>query len=104
MYNLKGLILIESALFAEMGFCEVVNNNIVLLGCTPKVQHQRLLERGYNDKKIAFKNDLQFTTVEKKKAIENEISKSSYGHLFEINDENDGLRKYTLMFFVFLNR
>lgn len=74
---------------AEMGFSEIVN----IFGCAPKVQHQRLLARGYNDQKIAFKNDLQFSTEQKKRTIENEISKSCYGHVFEINNENDGSEK-----------
>jgi len=89
LYNLKGLILIESALFAEMKLADLVNNNLVLVGCTPDEQHLRLLARGYTEERIVFKNDIQLSASQKKQILVQQVFLSGYGNVFEINNEND---------------
>lgn len=87
LYGLKGIVLIESALFAEVGISSFVNNYMVLLSCNEKEQKERLLERGYSVEKIKFRKSAQYTTEKKREVLLKEINKAGFGELMECTDD-----------------
>ena len=93
LYGIRGLVLIESALFAEMDASKLVNNNIVLLQSNTSQQIDRMYERGYNSEKIQQRLKAQLPYEQKKKLIEKEIDRYKFGDLIEIRDLSAGARK-----------
>jgi dephospho-CoA kinase len=76
VYGKTGIILIESALFAEHNISDIVNNNIILVHTNQETQLKRLQNRG--DDMTTIKNflDGQYNTVMKQKSLEEKIQKS----------------------------
>lgn len=86
--GLKGIILINSALFVEAKICDFVNNNFVLVKCSDETRIARLKKRNYTDKQIENRLRAQLPTEEKAKAIQDLIKKQNCGSLIEyINEE-----------------
>lgn len=67
--GLKGIILLNSALFVEAKICDFVNNNFVLVKCSDETRMARLKKRNYTDKQIENRLKAQLSTEEKAKAI-----------------------------------
>jgi pantetheine-phosphate adenylyltransferase len=86
VYGKTGIILIESALFAEHNISDIVNNNIILVHTDQETQLKRLQNRG--DDMTTIKNflDGQYNTVMKQKSLEEKIQKSWYGKVIRINN------------------
>lgn len=88
--GLKGIILLNSALFVEAKICDFVNNNFVLVKCSDETRMARLKKRNYTDKQIENRLKAQLSTEEKAKAIRGLIEEHSCGSLIEYtNEENN---------------
>ena len=60
----SGLVLVESALFAEAGILRVCNNNMILVNVSDEDQHQRLKDRKYDEKQIQRRISSQYDAEE----------------------------------------
>lgn len=89
--NLKGIILISSALFVEQGICGLVNNNFIFVTCPDNVREKRLMKRGYNDIEIKNRLEAQYSPEAKLHFIKKLIREQSCGEVIEFNnvDGND---------------
>ncbi len=87
LYGKRGIILLESALFAEMDLFSLCNNNIILLDSG----ETHIAERGHSEQRIQNIIAAQFTLEEKRKAIENKIAEDRYGQMICIHDESPSL-------------
>jgi pantetheine-phosphate adenylyltransferase len=86
--GLKGIILLNSALFVEAKICNFVNNNFVLVKCSDETRMTRLKKRNYTDKQIENRLKAQLSTEEKAKAIQDLIKEHSCGSLIEFTNED----------------
>lgn len=92
LFGLEGLILIESAIFAETHTTHVVNNNVILVHAPNEVCQERLRKR-YNfladisderaEEEIKRRVSSQFSVDEKRTNVNIDIDKSGYGTLIE---------------------
>lgn len=89
--DLKGIVLINSALFVEANICDLVNNNFIFVACPENIRIQRLQKRGYNDFQIKNRLSAQLTPETKLDTIKNYIKNESCGSIIEFNnfDNND---------------
>jgi len=84
--NLKGLVIIESALFVELKFMDIVNNNIILVNVNRDEQIFRMKKRGYDDEMIKNRLKAQWTFKEKLFSIQD--TELFYGGSHWIIDNN----------------
>jgi len=89
MYDKKGLILINAALTAEIGISYLSNNNVILVTADKKSQERRLRERNLTNEQIERRLASQHTQEEKRRRIEEMISKHKQGRIW-IADDSDG--------------
>jgi pantetheine-phosphate adenylyltransferase len=89
--ELKGVVLINSALFVEADICDIVNNNFIFVSCSEETRISRLKKRGYSDFQIKNRLHTQLSPDTKLEAIKGLIHKESCGSVieFENNDNND---------------
>lgn len=88
LLRLKGIILINSALFVKLGICSLVNNNFILVTCSEETREKRLAKRGYRPQQINNRIRAQLTPEEEIKTIQQRIKKESCGHLIVHQNEN----------------
>jgi pantetheine-phosphate adenylyltransferase len=91
LFNLEGVVLINSALFVEMGLCNFVNNNLISVECLYEIRLNRLEKRGYTKVEIENRLKAQQTVTEKIERIKETINKDGCGtlHIIENNDSNE---------------
>jgi len=75
-YGKTGIILIESALFAEHDISDIVNNNIILVDTDQDTQLKRLEKRGDDMTTITKFLEGQYNTDTKQKVLEDKIKQS----------------------------
>jgi pantetheine-phosphate adenylyltransferase/dephospho-CoA kinase len=101
MFERKGIILINSALFVESGICDFVNNNIISIECPLDIRIERLKKRGYNEYQIGNRIGTQKTTEERINHIEEFIKKYDCGKLIRIvnkdEDDSDIVKAYNYL-------
>ena len=88
LFNIKGIILINSALFVEMGLCNFVNNNLISIECPIEIRLKRLKNRGYTEKQIENRLNAQKTVREKIDKIQDNIYKNGCGTLIRIENKD----------------
>jgi len=86
--NLKGIIIINSALIEERDILDFVNNNVILVNASHDVQVKRLEQRGYSPDEIRRRVDCQLTAALKEARIHENIQLRGYGTVLKI--QNDG--------------
>jgi pantetheine-phosphate adenylyltransferase len=86
IYNKKGLIILNAALFAETDMNYLFNNNVILLTVDKQTQKERLKKRNYSDDQIERRLGSQFDADEKKSILEKKIVKMGYGRIWEYNN------------------
>lgn len=84
--DLRGIVLINSALFVEAGICDLVNNNFIFVSCPDKTREGRLKKRGYNEFEIKNRLDAQLSPETKLEAIKKLIHEQSCGSVIEFNN------------------
>ncbi len=89
LYGKSGLIILNSSLLIESGTIQHCNNNVILLQCSKQIQEERLLKRGLTKAQIQRRLDSQYSTLEKKKNIENTIKSSNHGRLWVIDSNEE---------------
>ncbi len=77
----SGLVLVESALFAEAGIMNICNNNIMLVDVDGKEQRKRLEGRGHDKEQTDRRIHSQFTHQEKLRIINEERDRCGHGNL-----------------------
>lgn len=88
--ELKGVVLISSALFVESCICDLVNNNFIFVSCPEDVRIGRLEKRGYTHQEIQNRLAAQFTPEDKLKHINGLIKENCCGSIIEFNNlDND---------------
>lgn len=91
VYGKTGIILIESALFAEHNISDIVNNNLILVKTDSDIQFKRLEKRGDNMSTITQFLDGQYNTETKQKVLEEKINQSWHGTIITIDNSWSGL-------------
>jgi dephospho-CoA kinase len=100
--QVKGLVFICSALFVELGFCDVENNNFIFINCSEEIRRKRLISRGYTEKEIDNRFGAQLTSEDKLVRIRSLIAEQSYGKVIEYtNEESNEKALHDLVFRVF---
>jgi dephospho-CoA kinase len=96
MFGLKGTILLEGALLAEMNWLFLCNNRVILVE-TPsdKTHTERLKSRGYSDEQIVRRIASQYSFEEKKAIIEESIKRDDFGVCSIYNTERLAPFTYT---------
>jgi pantetheine-phosphate adenylyltransferase len=89
LINLKGVILINSAIFVESNFCSFVNNNFIFIDCNEEIRIERLKKRGYSLDQISNRFKSQLSSVEKINKIQNLIIEQSCGELLVYNNSDE---------------
>jgi len=97
LFGLKGIILIESAIFAETHTSHVVNNNMILVSASNDVCYERLKSRykfladisdSKIDEDIVRRMSSQFCTDDKRRSLEADIAKAGHGTIIDFcNDK-----------------
>lgn len=88
--NKEGVILINSAILIESSLLELCNNHVVLVNADDEVRHSRLKGKRFIDPIIAeerIKHTLSYDM--KKNAVNKEITRTNFGKLFKINNNED---------------
>jgi len=81
LQGLKGIILVNSALFAEAGLSYLTNNNILMVTADKKERIKRLKKRGYNSAGIEARLNVQLTWEAKYNRIHKEIENTQHGEI-----------------------
>src|SRR4030042_967624 len=84
--DMRGIVLINSALFVEAGICDLVNNNFIFVSCPDKTREGRLKKRGYNEFEIKNRLDAQLSPETKLETIKKLIQEQSCGSVIEFNN------------------
>jgi pantetheine-phosphate adenylyltransferase/dephospho-CoA kinase len=82
----KGIIALNAALIAELGWSNVVNNNILVIDVDKKTQADRLRTRGHADAEIERRVNSQYTTEQKISIIESEIERYDSGRIWKLDN------------------
>lgn len=82
IYGRKGVILLESALFAELNMLSLCNNRILLIDTS--LNH--IYERGHSNERIASIVSSQYTVEKKKEIIEHQIETDRFGQMICVKD------------------
>lgn len=77
----SGLVLVEAALFAEAGILNIVNNNVLLVDVSPRVQRERLEKREYEKEQIERRVKSQYSFNKKYQIIKEEIIRCNHGNV-----------------------
>jgi len=85
----KGLILINSALFAELGMNSISNNNTILVVANKEIQERRLKDREFDKDQIHRRLESQYNADIKRKTIEDIISRDKKGQLWIVDNSDD---------------
>ncbi|MFK8104536.1 MAG: pantetheine-phosphate adenylyltransferase [Saprospiraceae bacterium] len=86
LYGRRGLILLDTALVAEVKMSYLSNNNVLLVSATAEAQEKRLLQRGYSVTQIKARLQSQFTTPRKRALIQAKITADAHGKLWELEN------------------
>lgn len=86
VYGKTGVVLIESALFAEHNISDIVNNNIILVHTDTETQLKRLQKRGDDMTIITKFLNGQYKTENKQKLLEEKIQQSWHGQIIRIDN------------------
>lgn len=89
IYGKRGLILIESALFAEFQSLYLCNNHIVLMQREKTAQLNALGERGYNAEKIKRYLQCQFSFDKKLDYIQQRIAADHFGKVYVCGNSDE---------------
>jgi len=100
--DLRGIVLINSALFVESNICGLVNNNILFIECTERTRLARLRKgRRYTKEQIENRLLAQLSPDEKLKAINKQIEEHSCGRLIKFtnkkNNDNEIIELYNYL-------
>ena len=88
--KMKGVILLEAALFAESGIADWCNYNIVLVGANEKVQKDRVSARdGLSAEQIERRINSQFSGERKKELLAQQIKDNGHGKLWEFDNSEE---------------
>ncbi|MBW6451497.1 MAG: pantetheine-phosphate adenylyltransferase [DPANN group archaeon] len=92
LYGKKGLILIDAALMVETDMTYLCNNNIILVNTDISSQKRRLKGKGFSDEQIDRRLKSQYCYQDKKKMMEQIISRDKQGYIWTIDnfDSSDG--------------
>jgi pantetheine-phosphate adenylyltransferase len=86
----KGIVLINSAILVESDLLDLCNNHVILVNADDEIRHKRLLEKRFIDPLVAEERIKHTHSYDTKKSIINkEISKSHFGNLFKIDNNED---------------
>jgi dephospho-CoA kinase len=85
IYGLKGVILIESALWADMPQLDFVNNQVIFIELEEPERQKRLIERSQMS---SLYEAVQLNSDQKKYYIKKAIQKSEFGQLISSNGCN----------------
>ena len=85
----KGIVAVNAALIAELGWTDVVNNNALLIDVDQTSQVRRLKARGHSDDEVTRRISSQYNTAQKRSLFEEQIAKQDHGKLWTI-DNSDG--------------
>lgn len=91
IYGKRGLILIESALFAELQSLYLCNNYLVVTNCSRQTQRERLLLRGYTEEKICRRLECQFPFKKKVDYIRQHIAADRFGKVFLVENATEDI-------------
>lgn len=87
----KGLILLESALFAESDIADWCNYNLILVEADSAVQHARIKARDdLTPEQLEHRLNSQFNTSRKKDLLQQQISANHHGRLWEFDNSGHG--------------
>jgi pantetheine-phosphate adenylyltransferase len=100
--SLKGPILLEAALLAEMGWLFLCNNRVILVKTPPEKEHyDRLTNRGYSPEQMVRRMESQYSYEEKLLTISQTINNDKFGKCMVFDtSESDGVRIDELLKFV----
>jgi len=88
MYNKKGILFLNGALLAESNLLHLCNNNVILIYCDKETQVKRLLSRRLDKSQIERRIKSQFSYVQKRNIIQNQINKDNYGKIIDFDSSN----------------
>lgn len=89
LYGVRGLVLLDGALLAEQGLIPLCNGRVVLVGVSPSDQAARLAARGCAPRDAQARVDAQWSTREKRRAIEEEIDRRHFGQIWSWDGSSD---------------
>jgi len=85
-----GLVLLESALFAEGNITYLCNNNILYVDVNKEVQSKRLVDRNYGNDQVDRRVNSQYSLDKKIETIEEKILQEGHGFLLKFETCPDG--------------
>jgi pantetheine-phosphate adenylyltransferase len=88
MSNMKGIILLNTALLVEADMLSMCNNNVIVVTASPLLQRERLRKRGLNDTQISSRLANQMSSSQRIGDVGRQITESGWGRL-EIIDCNE---------------
>ncbi len=88
MRGKEGLILLNSALLAETEMSHLCNNNVILVTADGQSQQRRLAQRGLSDEQIQRRLMSQYSSAEKQRIIQENITQSRHGMLWKISNSD----------------
>jgi pantetheine-phosphate adenylyltransferase len=92
----SGLVLVESALFAEAGILNICNNNVLLVNVENEEQRERLEKRGYDKEQVYRRIDSQYSVERKLGIINEERRKHNHGSVHQCSS-SDGLNMQSVL-------
>jgi pantetheine-phosphate adenylyltransferase len=84
---LRGVILVDGALLADLQLLHLCNYRCVLCHVDPQVQRERMLARGYDEAELQARLLAQWDTFEKRQHINTGIARQGFGQLWETSAE-----------------
>jgi pantetheine-phosphate adenylyltransferase len=89
IYQKSGLIILNAALLAESDMSYLCNNNLILVNCDKQLQEKRIISRSLNKSQIKRRIESQFSFPQKRKIIEEKISKDKQGKLWVLDNSGN---------------
>ncbi len=81
----RGIVLVESALFADLKLTEIVNNRLILIETPESEILARLNKRVYSDEDIRQRISSQLSSSEKVGVIERKIAEAKWGRCVKLS-------------------
>ena len=86
----QGIVLINSAILVESNMLNLCNNHVIFVHADDDVRHERLFAKRGIDPVLAEERIKHTLSYESKKNLVNkEINKTSFGHVFKVNNGRD---------------
>lgn len=105
LFGLRGIVFINSALIAESGILDIVNNNVLVVEAEENVRIARLKKRGYTNTQIEKRINAQMNARRKLDCIKRSIQKHEYGEcLWYVNNEIKSLKVETMALYEKIKR